>query len=992
MSNDLNSTIEQSISDSGDDYAVPSRVFSPIQAVSIYAFFFAAGLLCHWWGLEARTVYDGAYFVSSKKTVFESHDVLRVISMVPARPFFLLSFYVNFLLSGLDPFYLRIGNIAIVAGSGLALSFLVSMIFSMPRLSLPYSLTAKQAVSVLVGLIFVIHPLQNFVNLYVWQREAAMACLFVFAGLAVYVATRSGRLAKPVVGYVLVSLIFLLGMLSKENVAVLPLLMLAAELTLFRRNWRELINRGAVIAMTLVPSVIAYLLVTKLLHAPHSELEQGIVYRLSVYYASGGISFAEVLMTQCRVFFSYLFMMLFPFAGDVEFMRAMTVSRSLVNPSETLAAVVGVLAIAAVGISLVRRRPVIAFGIAVLVISLIPESLLIPQYLFFGYRAILPMAGLLLILALALLPAAEWVTAKSREVPAAGFAAATVILVALCGLGWVTAERASRWTHISFWTDLADRLPQYSHDVQKTPFLDITANCMSVLAADGLHQQTLDLFHRVAGGNVAARTVSTERPDAETAIGQFVATYGDTGGRAGGALISLGVALQQMGRQTDAVIAYRKSVELDSRHCDVHITLGVLTETAGNLEEAIGHYRKAIETDPGSAVAYNCLGNALKKSGEVFDAMQEYAKAIAVAPKAVMGHHNLAMALHETGYPREAIAEYRNALACEPDSADIHHKLGRSLAELGEFTEACEYYKKAVSLQPGLAVAKADLALALETTGDLPAALDQYKEAVSADPNSAIIQMFFGRALASSGRFAEAMTVLNRAVALDPGQPASHYLLGLILERTGNLSQALPHLRKVVELDPGFVDGHRHLGLLLSRSGNFEESIRHLKTAELLDPSDPRTCLYLGWALESTGAPAAAEAYYRAAINLKPDYAEAHYGLARALHAGGNTEEAIGAYRIAISYAPDLVEAHTDMAIALLHLNRVAEAIVTLGKALSLNKESTQLLYALGVAYARMNDNAEAAKYLQKALDRQPDHVAAAEQLRALREKALGFR
>ncbi|MCA1962210.1 MAG: tetratricopeptide repeat protein [Desulfomonile sp.] len=961
----------------------------PIQAVAIYAFFFAAGLLCHWWGLEARTVYDGAYFVSSKKTVFESYDVLRVISMVPARPFFLFSFYVNFLLSGLDPFYLRIGNIAITAAGGLALAYLAAMIFSTPGLGLSYSLRVKQAVSGLAGIIFVIHPLQNFVNLYIWQREAALACLFVFTGLAVYVAIRSGRIAGPFIGYVLVSVTFLLGMLSKENVAVLPLLMLMAELSLFRQDFRGLLSRGALIVVTLLPGVIAYLFITWFLHAPHSELEQGIIYRLSVYYAAGGITFAEVVMTQCRVFFSYLFMMLFPFAGDVEFMRAVTVSRSLLNPPETLVAAAGVLAIAALGIALIRRSPVTAFGIGVMIISLLPESLLIPQYLFFGYRAVLPMAGLLLILAFAILPAAEWVSAKSSKVPAAGFAAAAAVMAVLCGLGWVTAERASRWTHISFWTDLADKLPPYSEDVQKIPFLDITANCMSVLAAEGLYQQTVDLFHRIAAGNVREHSTRTGHTDAETAIGQFVSTYGDTGGRAGGALISLGVALQQIGRQADAVTAYRKSVELDSRHCDVHITLGVLTEDAGNLEEAIGHYRRAVETDPGSAVAYNCLGNALKKSGKVFEAMQEYAKAIAVAPKAVMGHHNLAIALQETGYLREAIAEYRNALACEPDSADLHHKLGRALAEVGELTEACEHYRKAVSLQPGLAPAKADLALALETTGDLPAALEQYKEAVSTDPNSPIILMFFGRALFSGGRLAEAATVLNRAIALDPAQPASHYLLGLVLERTGSLSQALAHFRTVAELDPGFADGHRHLGLTLCRLGNFEESIRHLKTAELLDPSDQRTCLYLGFALESTGAPAAAAAYYRAALGLKPDFAEAHYGLARTLHAAGNVEEAVGEYYLAILYAPDMVEAHADMAVALLQLNRVAEAIVTLGKALSLNKENTQLFYALGVAYAKMSDNTEAVKYLQKVLDMQPDHVAASEHLRALRERML---
>lgn len=980
----MGSPIEQSANHKACENGRPPRVFSWFQALILFAIFFAAGVVCQWGGLEARTVYDGAYFVSAKQAVFESRDVIRVMSMIPARPLFLLTFYGNYLFTGMDPFHLRLVNIGIVAAGGVALAFLVGIIYGIPGLTLPGSSRVKQAVSSLVGLLFVIHPLQSFVNLYVWQREAALACLFVFLGLAVYAATRSGYLARPVVGYVLTAVIFLAGMLSKENVAILPVLMVAGELTLFRQNARELINRTALIAVMLIPSVITYLLITTTLHAPYSELEEGILYRLSVYYAAGGLSVAEVIMTQCRIFFSYLYMMLFPFAGDVEFMRALTVSRSLVNPPETLAAVVGVLVFAAVGIRLVRRDPVIAFGISLLIISLLPESLLIPQYLFFGYRAILPMAGLLLILGRAMLPSAAWVAAGNSTARAMGFAATSVVLVAVCGLGWVTAERAARWTHVSFWTDLAERLPKYNKDVEKTPFLDIAVNCMSVLASEGRYAETTDLFHRVLVVDAGSHRERPDHFDTQAAIEQFLTTFGDTGGRAGGALISLGVALQHAGQTEPAIHAYRKAVELDPHHPDVHITLGVMLEDAGSLDEAMQYYQKAIETDPGSAIAYNCLGNALKKSGNVFEAMQEYSKAIIVDPKSSMGYANLAMALQETGYHREAIAEYRKALAVDENSPDIHHKLGRALAEQGEFAQACVQYRKAISLKPDLAIARADLALALEVTGDVQDALDQFRLAWEADPDSATIPLFFGRALISAGRFSEAAAVLSRAIGLDPDQPAPHYLLGVALECSGHLPAAVSHLKEAVRLEPGFADAHRDLGLASSKTGRFEEAILHLKTAEMLDPSEPRTSVYLGWAMEATGAPDFAAAYFRSAINLKPDFAEAHYGLARCLHTCGKMEEAVRAYRMAVTYGPDTVETYADMAIALLHLGRIPDSIVTLGRALSLNRENAQLLYALGVAYAAMNDNAEAVKYLKKAIDMNPDHVAATERLRTL--------
>ncbi|MEW6532479.1 MAG: tetratricopeptide repeat protein [Thermodesulfobacteriota bacterium] len=975
---------EQSLCKQGGEALSASPYFSWVQIILIFLAFLVIGLACQWGGLNARTVYDGAYFVSAKQSLLASHDIMRILGMIPVRPLFVFTFYLNYLVAGLDPFYLRVLNVGFLAGAGLALAFLIMAVFRIPGLNLPGSHRVKQSVGVLVGLLFVIHPLQSFVVLYVWQREAIMACLFVFWGLAVYVATRSGRFANPVVGYVITAAIFLAGMLSKENVATLPALMVLAELTVFRQPIRPLLKRAGTIGLVLLPSVVLYLGITRILYGMHSEVEHGVFERLTLYYATGGLSIAEVVMTQCRIFFSYLSMMLFPFMGDVEFMRAEIISRSLLDPPETLLAVAGVVALAAAGFALIRRSPVVAFGILFMGSSLLPESMLIPQYLFFGYRAILPMGGLLLIAARGILPVAQWVVEKRVTARSIRYAAAVGVLIALAGLGWVTAERAGRWTHISFWQDLVNRLPRYSRDVQTIPYLDIAVNTMSVLAAEEQYAETMDVFQRVlvvTPGSVRTRSKSL---DLESSVERFLKTFGDTKDRAGGALICLGVALQVTGKTDQAVAVYQKAVELDPNHSDVHLVLGGAFEAAGKLDEAITYYGKATETDPGSANAYLCLGNALKKAGKIVEAMHEYARSIQVDPKPVLGHLYLAIALHDAGYYPEAVEEYRKALQVDDNIAEVHHRLGRALAEQGEFSDAVVHYRRAIGLQPGMALAHADLGLLLEVTGHVSEALHDYRKAASADPENAMIQIVFGRALLAAGHMSEATQALSRAVELDPGQATAHHLLGICLEKSGNLRQAVSHVERVVELDPGSADAHSYLGYLLARSGEFERSIRELTTGMSIAPDQPSAYLHLGWVLELTGAASLGEEHYRAAIRLKPDYAEAHYRLAHSLLARGNAREAAESYRAVVRLKPDSIEAYADLAIALLHKGEIAEAVVILGRALSLNKENTQLWYAIGVAYAAMEQNDEAVKYLRRALTMKPDHAAAAAYLREL--------
>ncbi|MBI4962741.1 MAG: tetratricopeptide repeat protein [Desulfomonile tiedjei] len=815
----------------GADSFLVSR--SPWVTVSvlllIFLMFAAIGFGLHLPGFHSPMVYDSSYFIQGKASLFAQHEVLKLISIVPARPLFLTTLYLNHLVTGMEPFYFRVGNILLLAGAGLALVLLAATIFGIQGLRVPGTRQEKLAVSILLGLLFVVHPLQSYVVLYVWQREAIMACFFYFAGLAVYLAARSGRFRHEIAAYACAALLFLAGMLSKENVVTFPAMLILAELVLFGQGLRGLIKRALPIAAIVVPVAVSYLLVTHYLHASTSEIGKGVFARIAEHYTYAGTSPVHVALTEARTLFSYLAMILVPY--DLEFMRPEIVSKSILTPPTTLLACLGWISLLGMSIVLARKKPLIAFGILFYVVALLPESLLIPQYLFFSYRAILPMFGVLLVLGGAMLALNAWAAARLPERPLkvamAGGSSVVLVLFAV-----VTYSQAKSWSPDSFWNNPSSRLPSYSEELEMVPYLDIAMNNMATLVGAKKYKEALELFSKAAA--IPSPVEKTE--EVNLAAERFAKAFASQPMRAAAGLIGLGVALSGTGKFSDAMEPYKMALEIEPHHPDVRLSLGSIREYMGDLQGAIEEYKKAIEVDPWAATSYQTLGLALKKTGNLRAAAEEFWKALQLDPRLASAYVNLGAVYYEAGYSSEAGEQFKKALEIEPNSADLHHKLGRLMAESGNLTEALKNYSKAVELNPSLAAAHGDLALAHEYSGNLEEALKEYRAAVRLEPNFAMLHNLLGLALKKSGKLQEAIVHYRRAIEIEPGLVNAHNNLGVALEKTGDLKQAIEQYRRVLEIDSNSAIACNNLGVALKKSGDVAGAIEQYKKAITMDP------------------------------------------------------------------------------------------------------------------------------------------------------------
>ncbi len=98
---------------------------------------------------------------------------------------------------------------------------------------------------------------------------------------------------------------------------------------------------------------------------------------------------------------------------------------------------------------------------------------------------------------------------------------------------------------------------------------------------------------------------------------------------------ALGNALMDSNRYTEAVDAYRKSLDLDPSNVAVRVDMGTCLKNSGRPKEAVEEYRKAIKINPNHVNAHRNLGVVL--AFELRDnkgAVKEFEKYLELAPNA----------------------------------------------------------------------------------------------------------------------------------------------------------------------------------------------------------------------------------------------------------------------------------------------------------------------------------------------------------------------
>lgn len=395
-------------------------------------------------GLSGGFIYDDTSFIQGNAAVQVSTTDVRAWAAAAfsfpggvhqGRWLSMLSFAANHYFGGLDPFGFKLINLTIHLLNGVLVFLLLRALLALnnecagstaERSAFDGRLTA----AVLAGL-WLLLPINLTAVLYVSQRMESLSTTFVFLGLAWYVRTRlrSWRGECGAAGLWLSLLVCSgIGALVKESAALLPLYAACIEFAITGMRDRDgrwsrpvlLINCALLVA----PLIVGVGWLASWLLGPQT-------------YAHS-FNTGERLLTESRVLVDYIRWTLVPNLDALTLYHDdIALSRGLIEPPTTLAAVIALLALSLAAIWQRRRRPLFTLGIAWFFCGHLLTATIIPLLLAFEHRNYFPSLGLLV-------ASAALVAPEGRRV-GVGFRAALVIAL-VCFYGFTTWMRAEEWS------------------------------------------------------------------------------------------------------------------------------------------------------------------------------------------------------------------------------------------------------------------------------------------------------------------------------------------------------------------------------------------------------------------------------------------------------------------------------------------------------------------------------------------------------------------
>ena len=196
----------------------------------------------------------------------------------------------------------------------------------------------------------------------------------------------------------------------------------------------------------------------------------------------------------------------------------------------------------------------------------------------------------------------------------------------------------------------------------------------------------------------------------------------------------LGSALANQGRFDEAVVQYRKALEIEPTFIEAEKNLAVALAGGGQIDEALAHFRKTLEIDPDFVEARDNLGRLLAGRGQFDEAVVQYRKALEIDPDYAEAHDDLGQALFQQGLPDEAAEHFRKAVDIKPDFAEAHNNLALVLVKREQFDEALAHYHKALDIKPDYAAAHFNLGMALAERGQFDEAIAHFQRALEINP------------------------------------------------------------------------------------------------------------------------------------------------------------------------------------------------------------------------------------------------------------------
>lgn len=362
---------------------------------------------------------------------------------------------------------------------------------------------------------------------------------------------------------------------------------------------------------------------------------------------------------------------------------------------------------------------------------------------------------------------------------------------------------------------------------------------------------------------------------------------------------------QGAGHFKEAVLAYRKAIDLRPSFAQASLSLGYLYEEHKMNDKALGVYKDLFESNQDLSAA-NRLATIYLKEEKYTNAMP-YLEAIQNAdPDDMNVRVKIGLIRMETKEYDKAIASFKYILTKSPDSDRVLYYLGSVYEEIKQFDQAITTLKKIKPASKLFSDSALHVAYLLKQKGDVAGAHDYIRDCIAQSPEVANFYIFQASLEEEAKDLKKATVTLEAAVKHFPEDEKILYYLGSIYDRQGNPGKGVEYMESILKVNPDNVDALNYIGYTWTIQGvRMSDAEKLLKHALALKPDNAYIQDSWGWYLFVRGRVSESVVELEKAVQLKPNESTILEHLADAYLKANLEEKALIKYRDAVRFADE---------------------------------------------------------------------------------------
>ncbi|UCG93382.1 MAG: tetratricopeptide repeat protein [candidate division WOR-3 bacterium] len=431
-------------------------------------------------------------------------------------------------------------------------------------------------------------------------------------------------------------------------------------------------------------------------------------------------------------------------------------------------------------------------------------------------------------------------------------------------------------------------------------------------------------------------------------------------------------------------------------------SIGSQLELDGNVKEAVVYYKKALEIDPGAAEVYRALVNALYKIRKFDEGIQFASEGLSLFPADVEFLKVLALGYIGKGDIRRAVEIYEKVLPLESENIDVYTTLSILYEGTDQLTKAREvledmpvdlkttdvftrlgtlsgkennhesairYYHEAYTLDTTNTTALIGIGTGFDILGQEDSAIYYYETVLRTDTLNISVGKRLIDLYSDVEQYEKLITLAGAMLQRDFFDGYVRRTLGFAFYKLGLKKQALNEFLIASQIDPRDTYSRFYVGRIYLEQGNYEAAQNEIMKAIGTNPDFIELWVYLGFIAIDREDFETAEYAFTEAAHRGADVIQIYYLLGVVLEMKQQHLDAYSFYHKSVDEDPDNLASLEALANLCERIDKKDEAFETFQRIVELDTANAVALNYVGYTYAERNENLDyALELVNKAL------------------------